>query len=115
MDELLINKTCRSWGLDARLVKSIIHAEGGAEDSLIKAVRCSVECADFKEALEITCRTITHRMCDWAMQELHRDEFVRVLGSHWAPVGAANDPRGLNVNWVDNVKSEFDKLSKIEV
>ncbi len=30
--------------------------------------------------------------------------FVTYLGASWAPVGAANDPRGLNANWVGNVR-----------
>jgi hypothetical protein len=43
-------------------------------------------------------------MSDYIMMdpELMYD-FVKMWGARWAPVGAANDPNGLNANWVHNV------------
>lgn len=38
------------------------------------------------------------------------DDFVTFLGGKYCPVGAANDPKGLNVNWVRNVKTWIHKL-----
>ena len=37
-------------------------------------------------------------------------DFVTFLGNRYCPVGVANDPQGLNSNWVRNVKSWIGKL-----
>lgn len=39
-----------------------------------------------------------------------KDGFIDFLGSRYAPVGAKNDPKGLNRNWVRNVKFWIEKL-----
>ncbi len=31
------------------------------------------------------------------------------FGARWAPIGAKNDPTGLNKNWVKNIKSHLNK------
>lgn len=37
---------------------------------------------------------------------------IETIGHHWAPVGAHNDPTGLNQNWVKNVVSNYNNLNK---
>ena len=32
-----------------------------------------------------------------------KGKFIVFLGNRWAPIGAANDPTGLNKNWITNV------------
>lgn len=44
--------------------------------------------------------TIQHARRDWN----GKGDFCEFLGSRYCPVGANNDPTGLNVNWVKNVK-----------
>lgn len=44
--------------------------------------------------------TIEHARRDWDGS----GDFIEFLGSRYCPVGAANDPKGLNKNWVKNVK-----------
>ena len=44
--------------------------------------------------------TIKHAVKDWD----GRSDFIVFLGSRYCPVGATNDPTGLNKNWVRNVK-----------
>ena len=36
---------------------------------------------------------------------------VNSIGAKYCPVGAANDPNGLNVNWVGNVTTIYNELS----
>ena len=43
--------------------------------------------------------TINHALRDWD----GRGDFITFLGSRYCPVGAKNDPTGLNKNWVRNV------------
>jgi hypothetical protein len=37
-------------------------------------------------------------------------DFITFLGSKYCPVGASNDPTGLNKNWVKNVKTWYNKI-----
>jgi len=39
-----------------------------------------------------------------------RYDFITFLGRRYCPVGAANDPTGLNKNWIKNVKYWYRKL-----
>lgn len=36
---------------------------------------------------------------------------IAAIGAKWAPIGASNDPTGLNNNWVKNVSSLYKQLS----
>lgn len=50
------------------------------------------------------CRnTVTHQYRQW-LKSSKRERFLDYLARHYAPVGASNDPRGLNKNWVNNVE-----------
>jgi hypothetical protein len=44
--------------------------------------------------------TIKHALKDWNGKE----DFIVFLGGRYCPIGAKNDPKGLNKNWVKNVK-----------
>ena len=44
--------------------------------------------------------TIRHRLEDWNGQ----GDFIVYLGRTYAPIGAGNDPQGLNINWIKNVR-----------
>ena len=44
--------------------------------------------------------SIRHAKRDWN----GKGDFIVFLGARYCPVGAKNDPRGLNKNWVKNVK-----------
>lgn len=44
--------------------------------------------------------TIKHALRDFKGE----GDFISFLGSRYCPIGASNDPRGLNKNWVNNVK-----------
>ena len=37
-------------------------------------------------------------------------DFIKFLGSKYAPIGAENDPTGLNANWVRNVSHWYKKF-----
>jgi len=83
------------------------QAEGGTDATAIKAVQCSIpDVTNIDEAIQVFCRTAAHHMSDYLWQ-LDADGFVEYLGGHWAPVGVANDPRGLNAHWVPNVRKSW--------
>jgi hypothetical protein len=41
----------------------------------------------------------------------YTDEFIRFFSARWAPVGATNDPTGLNRNHVGNLTRLYAKAS----
>jgi hypothetical protein len=41
-----------------------------------------------------------------------KGSFIEFLGNRYAPKGVANDPKGLNKNWIKNAKHWFAKLSQ---
>lgn len=103
-----VRTAARHFGLEPVLIQAIVDAEGG-EQAIIRAVQCSLpEVATLSKALEVTCRTITHALSDFAKV---RPGFIEFLGARWAPQGAANDPTNLNANWVRNVQAIYRELS----
>jgi len=44
--------------------------------------------------------TIIHAKKNWD----GKGDFIEFLGSRYCPIGAKNDPTGLNKNWIKNVK-----------
>lgn len=48
------------------------------------------------------CATISKRYIEWKKAN-KPSHFIDFLGASWCPVGADNDPKGLNANWVSNV------------
>lgn len=90
------------FGVDASLIQAVVNAEG----NILRAVQCSLPSVQTREkALEVVCRSAVHAMSDYVrLQPSSRAEFIAFWGERWAPVGAANDPRGLNASWVGNVR-----------
>ena len=81
---------------------AIYHAEGGENTRHPYGV-LSVSCETAKECRRICINSYNNNQRRFANQSKHTD-FVDFFGSRWAPVGATNDPQGLNVNWVKNVR-----------
>ena len=111
------------------LLLAMIRAEGG-QAAFIRAIQCSrPDVQDFGTALAIACKTIRNRVIDyqersigpplfvlsrhtrgdpWTGESFPRriavsETFIRFLAARWAPVGVANDPTNLNINWAGNV------------
>lgn len=47
--------------------------------------------------------TINHQMRMYK-QQTRKEDFISFLAKSYCPIGAKNDPTGLNKNWVSNVK-----------
>jgi len=98
-DVLIIAK---HFGVDPHLIQAVVRAEG----NILKAVQCSIPSVTTRaEALQITCRSAIHALCDWtkAGAQGGPEGFVQFWAARWAPQGAANDPQGLNAHWPTNV------------
>jgi hypothetical protein len=103
-----IEATAKHWGLPATFIQAWYQAEGGTEQTFIKAMQCSVPtCNTFYSAVEIACRSIAHRAFDYAM--MHGD-FIQYVADKIAPQNVENDPANLNKFWADNVRSIYNGL-----
>jgi len=101
-----VRRIASRFGVDAGLIAAVEHAEG----NILKAIQCSFPNVKTRDdALEITCRSAIHAMSDFIRSDAGDDNvplkkrFVEFWAHRWAPVGADNDPKGLNANWPKNV------------
>ena len=93
-----------------RLAKAIYKAEGGK-----KAVKPYGILKDYckpgdpdGQCLKGCLQTIDHAVRDYKGGSSHR-EFIKFLGSRYAPIHARNDPHDLNSHWVYNVTLFYER------
>lgn len=89
-----------------RLALAIWHAEGGKKAKVSHGI-LSVKTRNPKQ----TCLNTITRTWDRWEEAGQPGDFVDYLGARYAPVGAKNDPRGLNKNWPRNVRSRLNNRS----
>lgn len=82
------------------LADAIYLAEGGANTSHPYGILKHYKTTTPRQACLNTIKSAKRR---YEKSNL-RIDFVEFLGSTYCPVGAANDPRGLNKNWVKDVR-----------
>lgn len=110
-DIAAVGKHWATTPLFGQLVEAIERAEGGPE-AFLRAIQCSVPVQTRAQAIEVACRTITHRMLTYLLENDLDAHFLLHLAQHWAPVGAANDPTHLNDHWAANVLSIWHQLMR---
>lgn len=102
---MYIMMSAQRWGLDPRIIIAIAGAESNFGD---------ITCADYN-AWGWSCPNSPKVFTSWGdgieaisegLRRYYIDEgytSVARIQTKWAPSGAANDPTGLNNNWVRNV------------
>ena len=80
-----------------QIASAIYKAEGGTKTNHPYGILTRYKHTTPKQAC---INTINHALRDWN----GKGDFIVFLGNRYCPVGARNDPRGLNKNWVRNVK-----------
>jgi hypothetical protein len=93
--------TCLAW-TDEQLADAIFRAEGGYRATYLYGIR-SVRYKDEAEARQICLNTIRNNKRRFFQQDKYGD-FLEFLASRYAPLNAPNDPKGLNRNWLKNVR-----------
>ena len=83
-----------------RLATAIYKAEGGAKTRHPYGILAKYKHTTPRQAC---INTIVHKYMDWVSAG-NPGRFIDYLASRYAPVGAKNDPNGLNKNWVKNVE-----------
>ena len=92
---LAIATPCHALNVE-RLADAIYQAEGGAKTSHPYGILAHYNTTTPRQAC---INTINHALKDWDGKK----DFITFLGNRYCPVGAANDPTGLNKNWIKNV------------
>jgi len=80
-----------------KLANAIYHAEGGVKTRHPYGILTKYKHTTPRQAC---INTIKHALRDWNGE----GDFITFLGSRYCPIGTSNDPRGLNKNWVKNVR-----------
>lgn len=84
-----------------KLADAIYIAEGGAKTKYPYGILTKYKKTTPRQAC---INTIKHAWNDWD----GKGDFIAFLGSRYAPLNAKNDPRGLNKNWVKNVRRFYE-------
>ena len=94
---LYVNALAESIYTNDQIADAIYFAEGGAHTSHPYGILAHYKHTTPRQAC---LNTIAHAKRDWN----GNGDFICFLASRYCPVGAANDPTGLNKNWIKNVK-----------
>jgi len=97
------------------LADAIFLAEGGAKASVPYGIMfkgCSKSTPEY--CRKICLNTITKRYQKWLEcgKECNSEGFIEYLSRSYAPIGAANDPKGLNRHWSKNTKFFYEMGQK---
>ena len=87
---------------DDEVANAIYKAEGGSRAKFLYGIR-SVKYKDEADARRICLNTIRNNRARFAKQNKHKD-YIEFLASRYCPVGADNDKKGVNKNWIKNVR-----------
>lgn len=93
-----------------RIADAIYVAEGGAKAKKPYGI-LSVKVANEAEARRVAVNTIRNNWKRWH-DAGKPGEYLEFLAKRYAPVGAENDPQGLNKNWLKNVRAGLAKTKK---
>lgn len=86
---------------DEQYVNAIYKAEGGSSATYLFGIR-SVRCEGYADCRQVCLNTVRNNRKRWAKNPKGLD-FIQFLASRYCPIGADNDPKGLNKNWIKNV------------
>jgi hypothetical protein len=85
-----------------QIANAIFQAEGGYKAKYLYGI-VSIKYKDEADARRICLNTIRNNRIRFKNQDKY-DDYIEFLGSRYCPINAENDPKGLNKNWVGNVK-----------
>jgi len=93
---LLTSTICEAY-TNEQIADAIYKAEGGDKTNHPYGILVKYKHTTPRQAC---INTIAHAKRDWD----GKGDFITFLGNRYAPIGADNDPLGLNRNWINNVK-----------
>ena len=113
-----IKQQAAKHGVDWAFVAAIRQTENGSAGREFGVL--DVVSSSYEEQLEVTCATVAHRLETYPANPITRcyspnkhsrvrytQSFITYFSSIWSPVGATNDPSGLNKNWLKNATNAY--------
>lgn len=85
-----------------QIADAIYKAEGGLKAKKPFGI-LSVPCEGYEECRQICLNTIRNNHIRW-IRDGRPKEYLEYLRDRYCPINADNDPKGLNKNWLKNVK-----------
>jgi hypothetical protein len=86
-----------------RVVDAIYKIEGGARAKKPFGI-LSVPCNDYAACRKICANTVRNNYKRWERAG-RPGSYLKFLADRYCPVGAENDPRNLNRNWLGNLRA----------
>ena len=105
--EVNIRPECRD--ILAPIVAAIRYAENGGKGKEYGILHPRVKPSQLASD---RCAATVQKNYDRWVKAGRKGEFIVFLGNRYCPVGAENDPNGLNKNWTKNVRFYVDKFTK---
>lgn len=104
-DEVIVDQDGTKFTINS-LTSAIYRAEGGKHARKPFGI-LSVTCEGYDDCRRICINTVRNNIRRFIAQsgQSKDGEYLRFLANRYCPVGAGNDPQGLNKNWLKNVKS----------
>lgn len=104
--------------LDHQFLRAIRNTENGGDGKQFGVLEAGV--TTYAEQLEVCAATVAHRLETYPVNPLTRvygangtsriiysPSFIAYFSSIWAPLNVANDPQGLNRNWLNNAIAAY--------
>lgn len=103
-----VQQSARPFATDEdfnKIVDAIYIAEGGPKAQYLYGIK-SVKYSSPQEARRICFNTVRNTFQRW-LNAGHPGDFIEFLGKRYCPLNDPADTRGLNKNWVGNVKANI--------
>lgn len=88
------------------VVSAIYLAEGGAKTRHPFGI-LSVSCNGYEDCRQVCFNTVRNNWFRYAKAG-YKGDYLVYLANVYCPIGAGNDPNGLNKNWLGNVSKFMD-------
>lgn len=108
---LIFAATCRAEVYDSEEIANAIYRAEGGHRAVKPYGILTVKCSSEKECRRVCLNTIENNFTRWQLAG-SRGDFLEFLASRYAPIGACNDPHGLNRNWLNNVRYFLAKVGE---
>ena len=96
--------------VESDFLDAIYLAEGGARARVPYGV-LSVTVRSKAQAREVAARVVRREWAVYSALHGRREDFATHFARRWAPLGASNDPTGLNRHLAGNIRHHFLRLS----
>ena len=88
-----------------QIANAIYKAEGGSKTNYPYGILVKYKHTTPRQACLNTIKSAQKRFA----KQSNEQDFIHFLSITYCPIGAANDPTGLNKNWIKNVKYFLNK------